>query len=138
LKSQDPPKKPVKSRNKIKALPEYIVPCREPVGDRGVYPFETVPIHDHETYSLDSTIARFILPRLKRYRVEISCGLTWGCFSEFEDGKKRTTDAVDGMIAAFQIIASDDYWHDKYDSEKGKTLDAGMDLFHKYFYNLWF
>lgn len=123
---------------KKEPLPEYVVPCQETALDRGVYPFETVPIEGEETYSLDHTMARFILPRLKRYREDIEGGVTWGVFSGKPDGHVKTLAAVDEMIAAFQVMASDDYWTDKYKPEVQKVIHKGLQSFAKHYQSLWF
>jgi hypothetical protein len=124
---------------KRKIRPEYIVPAKEPATDRmGPHPFETVPISEEEFYSLDHSMARFILPRLKRYRDWVeNHGMSWGCFGDCKTGNPKTLREVNKMVDAFQIIASDDYWHDQWQEGPNKVINVGLKAFAKYYQNLW-
>lgn len=83
---------------------------------------------DSETWSLDSTMARFILPRLIRFR-EINEGYP-STISEQE-----WNSILDKMILAFSLLASDAvYFTSKEDQEK---IDEGMALFAKWYQSLW-
>ena len=102
------------------------------------FPFELSPISKNEIFSLDHTVAIFILPRLKMYRECVLPGITWGCFSGLPDGRgaKLTVMRVDEMIAAFELLASDGCW--SHDSEQGKIVKKGLNSFRKYFNALWY
>ena len=83
---------------------------------------------DSETWSLDSTIAKFILPRLIRFK-EINAGYP-GTVSEQE-----WDDILDRMILAFSLLASDAaFVTAKEDQEK---IDEGLALFAKWYQYLW-
>lgn len=83
---------------------------------------------DSETWSLDSTIAKFILPRLIRFK-EINAGYP-GTVSEQE-----WDDILDRMILAFSLLASDAaFVTAKEDQEK---IDEGLALFAKWYQHLW-
>ena len=83
---------------------------------------------DSETWSLDSTIAKFILPRLIRFK-EINAGYP-GTVSEQE-----WNDILDRMILAFSLLASDAaFVTAKEDQEK---IDEGLALFAKWYQHLW-
>lgn len=81
-----------------------------------------------ETWSLDSTIARFIYPRLK-------------CF--YNDGEmigypanlsaNEWKDIVKGMLDGFELIVT----KDNPTKEENEIINQGLDLFRKYFFDLW-
>lgn len=87
---------------------------------------------NEELWSLDVTIAKFILPRLKRF--------------------KKTTDAhpnsldenkwdaiLDKMIFSFDFIATDKMWkiENMKDEKMWKKVNEGLELFAKWFNSLW-
>ncbi len=81
---------------------------------------------DRDTWSLDVSIAQFILPRLKRLR-EISNGYP-------EELTEESWDMIlDQMIESFEIVC-DDEWYMFPDIEK---FQKGFKLFTKYYCNLW-
>lgn len=79
---------------------------------------------DSETWALDCTIAKFIEPRLRRFK-EIKAGYP-SIISE-----EKWDDILDKMIYAFECINKDT----TYDNED--QVNEGLDLFRKYFFNLW-
>lgn len=83
---------------------------------------------DSETWSLDSSIARFILPRLIRFK-EINAGYP-GTISEQE-----WDDILDRMILAFSLLASDVVFCTG--KEDQKKIDEGLALFAKWYQHLW-
>ena len=83
---------------------------------------------DSETWSLDSTIARFILPRLMRFR-EVNMGYP-SSISEQE-----WNDILDRMILAFSLLAGDAAFLTG--KEDQKKIDEGLDLFAKWYTSLW-
>lgn len=105
---------------------------------------------DSELWSLDTTIAKFLLPRIKRYR-EVHCGYPASLTNE------RWNEILDKMVAAFEVYLYD---NDLINSEdtikkfhkqgilgKKKTLEEclkthadfeeGIEYFHKYWTWLW-
>ena len=80
-----------------------------------------------ETWSLDLTIALFVLPRLKLFKeltISYPCGMTMdGWYAE-----------LDKMIAAFELICSEKAFPTKDEQSK---INAGLDSFRKYFEALW-
>lgn len=80
---------------------------------------------DDETWSLRDNIAKFVLPRLKRYR-EIDAVYPVGLEN------KEWNDIVDKMIRAFEIIKSDKITDKNYEEVKD-----GLELFSTYFLCLW-
>ena len=92
---------------------------------------------DTETWSLDSVVCQFILPRLKRFR-EISNGFPGG-----DDMTSEKWDAiVDQMIFSFMwsLHNEDDKYRDLSEAERlanwGK-YDIGINQFAKWFRHLW-
>lgn len=86
---------------------------------------------DSETWNLDYTIAKFILPRLKRFKL-----LANGYPAEF-DNIDEWYEIIDKMIEAFECILSDDYYDLRYTEEFEAKINEGLDLFRKYYRNLW-
>lgn len=78
-----------------------------------------------ELWSLDYNIARFIVPRLKAFKEE-TCGFP-ASLSE-----KEWDEILDKMIKAFEDIINDK------NDEKIKEIDEGLNLFNKYFLDLWY
>ena len=80
-----------------------------------------------DTWSLDYSLSKWILPRLKYFKDNHTSHP--GCFTPEE------WDAVLGkMIAAFELISEDDYLGD---NSKQKIVDDGLDLFREFFQHLW-
>jgi len=84
---------------------------------------------DSELWSLDHSLAKLILPRLKRFR---KCAPGYpGCLSS----EKEWEAILDKMIVAFEFAASEDYW--TYDTEPHAKLHEGLKLFEEYYTSLW-
>ena len=122
---------------------------------KGIY----TSFKDHETYDLGYTIAGFALPRLKRYKklnngipscllIE-SDGTTHFNDEEYQKQMEKEWDSIlDCMIWSFEQIVNLDEepdisncknWEDfrnKMDIYD-KKVQYGLDLFGKYFRNLW-
>ena len=80
-----------------------------------------------DTWSLDYSLSKWILPRLKHLKA-VHVGYPGALTPE-------EWDAILGkMVDAFEVIVEDDYLGDK---EKQKTIDEGLDLFREYFQHLW-
>ncbi len=124
---------PVKSRTPPVALPIYVVPSEDPLSNRRVFPFETVPIGDGELSSLDHTFARFILPRLIQFREKKA--RLYG--TDPDEDNRNYLRSIDQMIAAFQIMASDDYWNLAYDVETKRNIENGLAMFADFYRALW-
>jgi len=82
---------------------------------------------DSETWNLDYTISKMILPKLKRFKkvsITVPVGLT-------ED---EWNDHLDKMIFAFERSSS----KSRYETTTGwEKHQEGLDLFAKYFSSLW-
>lgn len=85
---------------------------------------------DTETWSLYSTIARFVLPRLERF-MEIGIAYPMGMSEEEWDNKLVI------MINGFRLVVNQDDMDDEYSEEQQQTIKDGMELFSKHFFDLW-
>lgn len=83
---------------------------------------------DRELWSLDHTIAKFVLPRLIGFR-EIKGGYPGTLTSEKWDA------ILDKMIYSMQAIC--DEWEGKYEKGGEEKIKKGLNLFAKYFRHLW-
>lgn len=84
---------------------------------------------DDETWSLDTSLARLILPRLKRFR-ELNNGFpphftmeTWNA-------------AIDHMIEAFEFYASEEQYNCT-ERSIHRRAEKGVMLFGRHFKHLW-
>jgi hypothetical protein len=86
---------------------------------------------DSDTWSLDHTLAKWLAPRLKRYKeVNIIVGPT--------DKGRNWDQILDEMIATFEFLASEERWSVvDYRDKRWKQVKVGLKLFTKYFTNLW-
>lgn len=91
------------------------------LSDENDYPLE-------EIWNTESTLARDIVPRLKAFKALNKHGGP----QEVED-MKQWNDIIQKMIDAFELI-KDDFYHT---DEENKIINEGLDLFRKYFRNLW-
>jgi len=89
---------------------------------------------DSDTWSLDWTVAKFILPRLKRFK-ELNDGHPNG-FTE-----KSWDETIDKMIFAMEAVALGtwEFHGDNADENRiyWDEVQEGLDLFGKYFMGLW-
>ncbi len=83
---------------------------------------------DSDTWSLDHTIAKLVLPRLKRFRK-----LNIGYPANLQEVEWNLI--LDEMIEAFEIIEKDDYW-ELTDDERSR-ISRGLDKFREYYFDLW-
>lgn len=92
-----------------------------------------------ECWNLDMTLSALILPRLIHFR-DNHCG-TPGCVFEYdekgnilneEEGRQKWEEILDKMIWAFYLYIKEDC-----NEENNKQIDEGLELFAKYFYDLW-
>jgi len=79
-----------------------------------------------ECWNLDNTIAQFVLPRLKNFRENLH-----GYPSNLTE--KKWDKILGKMIYSFENIVHSDVYVDK----DYKKIQKGLDLFGKYFQNLW-
>ncbi len=114
---------------------------------------EEIPME--ELWGLDYTIAKFIYPRLVKFR-KYHRGASAG--HEYKNGRKRYSDKygakgdkslyairwneiLDRMIKAFELWLSKDDWDCEYDSKEHKKrwhqIEEGFNLFIKHFNGLW-
>lgn len=86
---------------------------------------------DSELWSLDSTIAEFVYPRLKAFYNE---GDMLGYPARLT--KNKWHDILKSMIKAFDIIVNKNIID--YTKEERKQVDNGLRLFAEYFSDLWY
>lgn len=95
---------------------------------RHTYQRLTRGFSDAETWSLDYSLGRAILPRLKRFK-EVTPGTPDG-LSEVEWHQ-----ILDKMIEAFEFASSETRWNAS--NEEYLKHQEGIDLFAKHFFGLW-
>ena len=83
-----------------------------------------------ELWSLRDTIGNFILPRLKAFK-ENKVGFP-SCFETDKEWRK----ILSKMVVAFELLIRDNGTFDLNKKEM-QQYNKGMELFHKYFPNLW-
>jgi hypothetical protein len=84
---------------------------------------------DSETWALDGSLAKLILPRLKRFK-ELNI-----CFpQEFTEGEWDVV--LDKMVFAFEWSASEKKY-DWIDADEFKKVEEGLALFSKHYFSLW-
>lgn len=110
---------------------------------------------DSDTWSLDYVIAKFIVPRLKRFK-ELKTGWPNNIVGESDkDCEEQWNQILDKMIRGFEwILMEDDYVHQSFQDNKlpydkkmadvqkrlkkvDREVKEGLDLFKKYFRGLW-
>lgn len=82
-----------------------------------------------ETWNLDGTIARFIYPRLKAFIEDVK---NMGCYPgnmTFDEWLKILED----MLKGFELLVSDEIKT----KDEDEIIEKSLDLFRKYFFNLW-
>ena len=80
-----------------------------------------------DTWNLDYYISKFVLPRLKLFK-KVTMGFPCDLKSIDE-----WYDILDKMIAAFEILATDEL----NTQDEQKIVNEGLDLFRKYYQDLW-
>jgi hypothetical protein len=83
---------------------------------------------DSETWSLDYSLAKVILPRLKRFKQ-----ITIATPGELKE--QEWNDILDKMIVTFEFAASEERWNatpEDYDKH-----NEGLKLFAEYYWALW-
>ena len=90
-----------------------------------------------ELWNLDTTIVKFVLPRLKVFR-SFECG-----HPVHIDTMEEWNEILDKMIKGFEYYLDDNLGEDKNLTRKEnivnheKVISEGLDLFREYFSNLW-
>lgn len=82
---------------------------------------------DTEMFCLTTTIAQFVLPRLKTFKSEYAL-----CSPE-----SKTYQAIGKMIAAFELVAADGIDYRFANTKDGKIYVEGIKAFHDYYLALW-
>ena len=90
-----------------------------------------------ETWNLDCTIAKFIVPRLKLFKKVVDC------YPGHLDSMDEWYEIIDKMIYSFTYYTedyhtdfSDPDWKEKEKDTQGKVKE-GLELFAKYYAGLW-
>lgn len=86
---------------------------------------------ESEMWSLDYTLASFILPRLQALR-EVKHGYP----SELET-PEQWNDIMDKMIESFGLIVNDESYPNGESLKNKPKIEEGLKLFAEYFQNLW-
>lgn len=94
---------------------------------------------DSETWSLDQTIASFILPRMKRFK-KISCAFPMSKDSKNDMTQAKWNSYLDKMIESFELII-ENRWSENIDfeiarkenDERIKKIESGLYLFAEWF-----
>ena len=84
---------------------------------------------DEDLFSLDDTISRFILPRLKAFR-ECPGGYNDSIFNNIEEWIA----CIDKMIRAFEVMVEDEWFGD---DKLTKEKEEGFRLFYVFYGALW-
>ncbi len=83
---------------------------------------------DGDTFSLDHSLAKVILPRLKRFK-EVTIA------HPSDMSEKEWEEKLDKMIAAFEFAGSEERWMAK--PEEYTKHQEGINLFAEYYWALW-
>lgn len=91
---------------------------------------------DSETWSLYTSISKFLVPRLKRFK-ELTTAVPVDIdeIHGVEKGLVVWKDIIETMIQAFEIMAADDDFMP--DDAKMCIFDEGLENFKTYFSDLW-
>ena len=84
---------------------------------------------DEDTWSLDHSLAKLILPRLKRFR-EVTIARPW------DINEKEWYDILDQMIFGFEFYAAGKQWESP-PKEDYERANNGIKLFAEYYPCLW-
>jgi len=85
---------------------------------------------DSDTWSLDYTCAKFLIPRLKRFQ-ELNGGYPFE-FNNIDEWHQT----IDKMIRAFEIVEKDGDG-DVISKSEEDEMELGLKLFHEFFRALW-
>ena len=82
-----------------------------------------------EVWNTDNTLSQLIVPRLLAFKALDKHGYP----PDFDDMHKWNN-TIQKMADAFELMKYDDATHTK---EEERTIEQGLDLFRKYYRNLW-
>ena len=88
-------------------------------------------IQDNEIWDLDDTLARYILPRLKRFRQ-----IKTNSYPSRLSGLEEWYQIIDKMIYSFNKCIEDEWDYSNLE-EENRIYQEGMNLFAEYFRDLW-
>ena len=90
-------------------------------------------VPNKDTWSLDITIAEFVLPRLELFRKVIDC------FPYEFNSIEEWYEILDKMIEAFRLITEkfSHLYTSSEEKERQEKINCGLDLFRKYYNHLW-
>ena len=104
------------------------------------YQRKTRGFSDKETWNVQHEFAKWVVPRLKRFK-EVNNGYPYELTEEEWDN------VLDEIIEGFSIVASDNYWglsdieNDKErieeEKKKMKKIDRAVDLWSHHFHDFW-
>ena len=100
---------------------------------------------DYEFFSLDYSMALYIYPRLCEFREKYAPMGTPSSFCWDEEGKgidsdianKNWLETIDKMILAFKLIIKDETVELDEMRKQDEQIQEGLNLFAKYYRNLW-
>jgi len=115
------------------------------------YVFTDIQIEPHDTWSLDITLARIILPALQQFKINSKATPLvyrsdlpeelWKQFKCTNTSSDHNTEAwnwiLDQMINSFDLILKDNIDPTYLDVTKPDTVQVGLNLFAKYYRCLW-
>ena len=81
-----------------------------------------------DTWNLDLTIAEFVLPRLELFKKVVDC------YPYHFNSIEEWYEVLDKMIESFYLIKNSSY---KTFTENKEKIEQGLDLFVKYYHDLW-
>lgn len=85
-------------------------------------------IKNEDLWSLDITIAKLVLPYLKKFREAV------GGYPSDLNSLEEWEAILDKMIKAFGLIANEAIFDT---AVKNEPIEEGLDLFRKYYFSLW-
>lgn len=102
---------------------------------------------DSDLWSLDYTLAKWIIPRLERFK-EVRNGIPLiegfefafeenATEEDFNKAEKEWVRIINKMIRAFTLIVGENDNFELLNDREWKEINEGLDLFRKYFTNLW-
>ena len=104
---------------------------------------DKVVFHKEDMWSLDITLAKIIVPALKKFKKE-KHGYPGNLLDETDEtpyingvpdaGEKKWNAMLDQMIEAFELCLDEER---QFDEEAGKRCEDGIALFAEYYRSLW-
>lgn len=81
-----------------------------------------------EVWNTYHTLARLIVPRLQAFKALEKHG-----YCPYFKGMREWNCAIQKMIDAFELMK----YANTYSEDEKRTIEQGLDLFRKHFFNLW-